>query len=70
MGAASAIEAISCCLSISEGVLPPTINFKTPDADCDIDCVPNVFRKSPVNIALNNSFAFGGNNCCVVIGKN
>jgi len=69
MGAASAIEAISCCLAISNGVIPPTINYETPDPDCDIDCVPNKAREQDVNIALNNSFAFGGNNACVAFGK-
>ncbi|MFH1094312.1 MAG: beta-ketoacyl-[acyl-carrier-protein] synthase family protein [Candidatus Omnitrophota bacterium] len=69
MGAASAIEAISCCMAIKEGVIPPTINFETPDPECDIDCVPNIARKQKVNIALNNGFAFGGNNACLVIKK-
>ena len=69
MGAASAIEAISCCLTIKESIIPPTINFQTPDPDCDIDCVPNIARQQKVNIALNNGFAFGGNNACVVIKK-
>ena len=69
MGAASAIEAISCCLTIKESIIPPTINFETPDPDCDIDCVPNIARQQKVNIALNNGFAFGGNNACVVIKK-
>jgi len=66
MGAASAIEAVACCLAIKEGIIPPTINFKTPDPECDIDCVPNEARKKRLNIVLNNGFAFGGNNCCVV----
>lgn len=69
MGAASAIEAASCCLAIKHKVLPPTINFKTPDPACNIDCVPNKPRKAEVGIALNNAFAFGGNNCCVVFKK-
>ncbi len=62
MGAASAMEAISCCLAIRDGILPPTINFETKDEDCDIDCVPNKFVKRKVNTVLNNSSAFGGNN--------
>lgn len=69
MGAASAIEAAACCLTVKEDIIPPTINFQTPDPECDIDCVPNVARKQKVNIALNNGFAFGGNNACVVIKK-
>ena len=69
MGAASAIEAISCCLAIKNNLIPPTINFETPDSECDIDCVPNQARKKNVNVVLNNSFAFGGNNACVVLRK-
>ncbi len=69
MGAASSMEAISCCLVLKEGIVPPTINFKTPDPECDLDCVPNVSRKADIKICLNNSFAFGGNNCCVVFAK-
>ncbi|MDD5432114.1 MAG: beta-ketoacyl-[acyl-carrier-protein] synthase family protein [Candidatus Omnitrophica bacterium] len=69
MGAASAIEAITCCLVIKDDVLPPTINYETPDPDCDIDCVPNKSRRHKVNIALNNASAFGGNNSCLVLKK-
>ncbi|MEI8349639.1 MAG: beta-ketoacyl-[acyl-carrier-protein] synthase family protein [Candidatus Omnitrophota bacterium] len=66
MGAASAIEAITCCLALKEQVIPPTMNFKTPDDECDIDCVPNQARALTLRNVLNNGFAFGGNNCCVV----
>ena len=66
MGAASALEAVTCALVISHDEIPPTINFETPDPECDIDCVPNKPRKQVVNIALNNSYAFGGNNACLV----
>jgi 3-oxoacyl-[acyl-carrier-protein] synthase II len=69
MGAASAIEAIACALAVKLDTLPPTINFQTPDPDCDIDCVPNLARKQKVNIALNNASAFGGNNACLVLKK-
>jgi len=69
MGAASAIEAISCCLAIKNGVIPPTINFQTPDPECDVDCVPNAPRKVKPKIVLNNSLAFGGNNACLVLGR-
>ena len=69
MGAASSIEAVACCLAIERGVIPPTINFKTPDPECDIDCVPNKARKKKLNIVLNNGFAFGGSNCCVIFSK-
>ena len=69
MGAASILEAIVCILAIREGKIPPTVNFVTPDPDCDIDCVPNEPRKLNVDVAMNNSLAFGGNNACVVFGK-
>lgn len=66
MGAASALEAISCVLAARHQHIPPTINFETPDPECSIDCVPNASRAHRVGIALNNSFAFGGNNACLV----
>jgi 3-oxoacyl-[acyl-carrier-protein] synthase II len=69
MGTASALEAIACCMAVKEDLIPPTINYETPDPECDIDCVPNVARKKEVKVALNNSFAFGGNNACVAIRK-
>jgi len=69
MGAASAIEALTCCLVLEQGIMPPTINYNTPDPDCDIDCVPNKAGKKEVNIVINNGFAFGGNNCCVAFKK-
>src|SRR4030067_3301130 len=69
MGAASAIEALTCCLAVRENIIPPTINYETPDPECDIDCVPNRAKIKRVNIVLNNGFAFGGNNSCLVIGK-
>ena len=69
MGAASAIESISCCLAIKNKILPPTINYETPDPECDIDCVPNNARKQNINIAINNGFAFGGNNCSVIFKR-
>jgi 3-oxoacyl-[acyl-carrier-protein] synthase II len=69
MGAASAIEALACSIMVKENIIPPTINFETPDPNCNIDCVPNKAKKKRVNIALNNGFAFGGNNSCLVIKK-
>jgi 3-oxoacyl-[acyl-carrier-protein] synthase II len=69
MGAASAIEAIACCLALQNDVIPPTINYETPDPECDIDCVPNVSRKQKVRVALNNASAFGGNNACLALRK-
>jgi len=70
MGAASAIEAITCCLALEKSVIPPTINYETPDPECPLDYIPNKARKKKIKIALNNSFAFGGNNACLVLKKN
>lgn len=69
MGAASALEAITCSLIVKNDMIPPTINFETPDPECDIDCVPNQARKHKVNIAMNNSYAFGGNNASLILKK-
>lgn len=69
MGAASALEAIVCALSVKYDMIPPTINYETPDPACAIDCVPNRARKQRTVVALNNSYAFGGNNASLVIRK-
>ena len=69
MGAASALEAVACALVVQRDTIPPTINFETVDEECDIDCVPNQARRHKVNIALNNSYAFGGNNASLVVKK-
>jgi 3-oxoacyl-[acyl-carrier-protein] synthase II len=69
MGAASALETIACCLTVSHDIITPTINYAVPDPECDIDCVPNSARKQKVSVVLNNGFAFGGNNCCLVLKK-
>jgi 3-oxoacyl-[acyl-carrier-protein] synthase II len=70
MGAAGAIEAAICALSLNRQCLPPTINLEEPDPQCNLDYIPNQSRKSPANIALSNSFGFGGMNACLVFGKN
>ncbi len=69
MGAASALEAIACVLAVHTGWIPPTINHETDDPECEVDCVPNISRARNIQVALNNSFAFGGNNACVVFRK-
>jgi len=69
MGAASALEAIACVLALTNNIVPPTINYETTDPECDIDCVPNISRKCDLNVILNNSYAFGGNNACLVLKK-
>ena len=67
MGAASALETIACCLAIENGAIPPTIHHEHPDPECDVDVVPNEARNHRVEVALNNAFAFGGNNSCLVL---
>ncbi len=62
LGAAGGVEAIACCLSIKEKIIPPTINYEFPDPDCDLDYVPNTARQKDVRIALSNSLGFGGHN--------
>ena len=69
MGAASAIEAAVCALSVFNDRIPPTINFEEPDPDCDLDYVPNYAREHRVNVAMNNAYAFGGNNASLVLKK-
>jgi 3-oxoacyl-[acyl-carrier-protein] synthase II len=69
MGAASAIEAAACALAVRDDRLPPTINFETPDPDCDLDYVPNAARSQTVHVAMNNAYAFGGNNASVIFRK-
>ncbi|MCI0392863.1 MAG: beta-ketoacyl-[acyl-carrier-protein] synthase family protein [Acidobacteria bacterium] len=69
MGAAAAIEAVCCVLAIQHGVAPPTINHFETDPACNIDVVANVARELPIRVAINNSFAFGGNNACTVFSR-
>jgi len=69
MGAAGAIEAVICALSINRGGIPPTTNYGEPDPDCDLDYVPNIARKQEVNVAMSNSLGFGGHNACIVLKK-
>jgi len=66
MGAASAIEAAVCALAIAHQQIPPTMNLRDQDPECDLDYVPNVARKREVRVAMNNAYAFGGNNSSVV----
>jgi len=69
LAAAGVVEAIFTVLTIAEGTIPPTINYKTPDPECDLDYVPNVARKAEVNIAMSDSFGFGGSNAALVFRK-
>jgi 3-oxoacyl-[acyl-carrier-protein] synthase II len=66
LGAAGAIEMVVCAKAIATGDVPPTINYRTPDPQCDLDCVPNTARQMQVKAALNNSFGFGGHNASLV----
>jgi 3-oxoacyl-[acyl-carrier-protein] synthase II len=69
LGAAGALEFASTLLTVQNDIIPPTINYETPDPDCDLDYVPNKARKATVNIALSNSFGFGGTNAVLVASK-
>jgi len=66
LGAAGGVEAVFTALTIRRGIIPPTINYETPDPQCDLDYVPNVLRKADVRVALSNSFGFGGTNACIL----
>lgn len=68
-GAAGSIEALACVKTIADGVIHPTINYATPDPECDLDYVPNQARKADVRVALSNSFGFGGHNACILFRK-
>ncbi|MAF85581.1 MAG: beta-ketoacyl-[acyl-carrier-protein] synthase II [Dehalococcoidales bacterium] len=67
-GAAGTVEAIFSILTITHGIIPPTINYETPDPECDLDYVPNVARKAKVRAALSNSFGIGSTNGCIIFG--
>lgn len=69
LGAAGAVEAIVCIRAITDGVIPPTINYEHPDPECDLDYVPNTARRRPVRVAMSNSFGFGGHNACVIFRR-
>ena len=69
MGTASALEAVACALALQNSIIPPTINYETPDPECDLDYVPNKAREKELEIVLNNSFAFGGNNASLALKK-
>ena len=69
MAAGGAVEAVATVLTISRGIIPPTINYETPDPQCDLDYVPNEARQAEVNCCLSNSFGIGGQNCCLIFKR-
>ena len=69
LGAAGAIEAVICLMSMQKGILPPTINQFVKDEECDLDYIPNVARKSEINYVMSNSFGFGGTNGSIIFKK-
>jgi 3-oxoacyl-[acyl-carrier-protein] synthase II len=69
LGAAGSTEAIFTILSLRDGILPPTINYEEPDPECDLDYVPNVARRTPIQVAMSNAFGFGGTNATLIFRK-
>jgi 3-oxoacyl-(acyl-carrier-protein) synthase len=69
MGAAGAVEAIVCVKTLQTGVVHPTINYETPDPECDLDYVPNQARETDPRTVLSNSFGFGGHNATLVLRR-
>src|SRR5205823_7295921 len=69
IGASGALEAAATAMSLDWGVIPPTINYSTPDPGCDLDYVPNTAREKPLKTALSNSFGFGGQNASLVMAR-
>lgn len=69
LGAAGGVETIISVLALKEGIIPPTINYQTPDPECDLDYVPNQFRKANLEYALSNSLGFGGHNACIALKR-
>ncbi len=69
LGAAGGIEAVTCLMAMRDGIIPPTINYTTPDENCDLDYVPNKARKAELNVVMSNSFGFGGTNGVLIFKK-
>lgn len=69
LGAAGGVEAIICAKAIQDQIVPPTINYKVKDEECDLDIVPNEVRNSKLNVVMSNSLGFGGHNASIIIKK-
>ena len=69
LGAAGGVEAAATVLAIANGIIPPTINYRTPDPDCDLDIVPNEARKAEINVGISDNLGFGGHNAALVFKK-
>lgn len=69
LGAAGGVEAIAVCMALSESIIPPTINYEVPDPECDLDYVPNQARRAEIDVAISNSFGFGGHNAVLVFRR-
>jgi 3-oxoacyl-[acyl-carrier-protein] synthase II len=68
-GGHSCPEAAACALALATGIVPPTINFESPDPECPVDCVPNKAREIHPRVVLNNAYAFGGNNASLCMAR-
>jgi len=69
LGAAGGVESVATVLTVYHDLIPPTINLDDPDPECDLDYVPHTARSAPVNVAMNNSFGFGGTNATLIFRK-
>ena len=69
LGAAGGLESIACIKAIETGIVPPTINYETPDPECDLDVTPNTAREMPIETALNSNLGFGGHNGVLIFRK-
>ena len=69
LGGASGVELGAACLALERGMIPPTINYEVPDPECDLDYVPNEARDLAIEVAMTNSFGFGGTNACLAFRR-
>ena len=69
LGATGAVEAIAASLALRDGIVPPTVNYKVPDPECDLDYTPNKAVEAPLEMAISTTFGFGGHNACIALRK-